>query len=158
MEIKIDLDMNQIDYDAINKQIQEKVAALNIKDMYNFETRIENKISEYIREEIDSSYNIYLRKYWAGEISSDGKNLIQDITSKQITEKTEKILEEIFTEEYTEEFLKELMYKIIPEVFYALLFKKLDYALFTDKQRNDNDMYSRIRSMIAHEFSTRGMR
>ena len=34
MKLEIELDLNKIDYDAINKQIAEKVAELNIKEEY----------------------------------------------------------------------------------------------------------------------------
>lgn len=34
MKLEIELDLNKIDYDAINKQIAEKVAELNVKEEY----------------------------------------------------------------------------------------------------------------------------
>ena len=48
MKLKIELDLNKIDYDAINKQIAEKVAELNIKETYEIESKIDKKINDKI--------------------------------------------------------------------------------------------------------------
>ena len=55
MKLEIELDLNKIDYDAINKQIAEKVAELNIKETYDIESKINTKINNKIS--ISSSTN-----------------------------------------------------------------------------------------------------
>ena len=57
MKLEIELDLNKIDYDAINKQIAEKVAELNIKEEYDIESKISNKITSIVNKEVDDSYN-----------------------------------------------------------------------------------------------------
>ena len=41
MQLTIDLDLNKIDYDSINKQIMDKISAMNVADMYQISNRIE---------------------------------------------------------------------------------------------------------------------
>lgn len=63
MKLEIELDLNKIDYDAINKQIAEKIAALDIKEIYDVESKINSKITNLIKQEVDESYNSYLERY-----------------------------------------------------------------------------------------------
>ena len=37
MKLEIELDLNQIDYAAINKQIQDKIAEMNIREEYKID-------------------------------------------------------------------------------------------------------------------------
>lgn len=155
MEIKIDLDMNQIDYDAINKQIQEKIAALDVKDMYNVETKIDNTISDYIKSEINCSYNKYLDSYFWGRNSetSEGKKLIENISKEEIERRTKNIIDDIFENAYDEEKLRELMFKFLPDIFTTLLFRKMENALFSKEHDYQNQMYNMTRSIISTEFN-----
>ena len=155
MEIKINLDMNQIDYDAINKQIQEKIAALDVKDMYNVETKIDNTISDYIKSEINCSYNKYLDSYFWGRNSetSEGKKLIENISKEEIERRTKNIIDDIFENAYDEEKLRELMLKFLPDIFTTLLFRKMENALFSKEHDYQNQMYNMTRSIISTEFN-----
>lgn len=147
MKLEIELDLNKIDYDAINKQIAEKVAALDIKDMYNIESKIDSKISTLVKEEVDYSYNEYLNKYWSSP-TSEGKKLIETMSKAEIENRTKKIIDDIFAADYNEEVLRELMIKFLPDVFAAILFRRLESTLFT-KECNYNDrMFNMIRSHV----------
>lgn len=149
MEIKIDLDMNKIDYDAINKQIQEKIAALDIKDMYNVETRIENKISNLIDNEVDITYNKYIKKsFWDDGTTDNGRKLIEDIIKTEIEKCANKVIEEI-----GEEKLRELMFEFLPDIFSTLLFEKMRSALFYSEHNYRNETYNMVRSQIDSAFS-----
>lgn len=153
MEIKIDLDMNQIDYDAINKQIQEKIAELNIKDMYDINAKIDSKISNYIENEIVYYYNKYLARHFGEEgTSPEGRNLIECISKEEIEKRTQKVIDDIFTNDYNEEKLRELMFKVLPDIFSTLLFEKMRCALFSSEHNYRNETYNMVRSQIASEF------
>ena len=147
MKLEIELDLNKIDYDAINKQIAEKVAALEIKDMYDVETRIDNKISSLVENEVDLSYNHYLERYWHSP-TDDGNKLIDTITKAEIENRTKKIMEDIFTNEYNEDTLREVMLKMIPDVFAYTLFEKLDTALC----RKSSSYYNSIHNLVRGEI------
>ena len=159
MEIKINLDMNQIDYDAINKQIQEKIAALDIKDMYQVESKIENKISDFIKEEVDYAYNKYLDRYYGTSYETgDGRDLIQRVTKEEVTNKVKDIVYDIFLNDYNEETLRKMMIEFLPDIFTSILFKRMDSALFSKEYDYQNQMYNMVRSQISEEFSRRAYR
>lgn len=142
MKLEIELDLNKIDYDAINKQIAEKVAALDVKDMYDVVSKINNKITSLVNKEVDDSYNSYLDRYWSGA-TSDGRNLIETMTRTEIENHTRKVIEEIFANDYNEDAMREVMLKMIPDIFASILFKRMESALFTKEW----DYYDRIQSM-----------
>ena len=147
MKLEIELDFNKIDYDAINKQIAEKVAELNIKKEYDIESKISNKITSIVNKEVDDSYNSYIKKYSSCP-TSEGKKLIESISKSEIENRTKKIMEEIFTNEYNEETLKEVMLKIIPDVFASILFRRMESALFNKEHNYYNQIYNMVRNEI----------
>jgi hypothetical protein len=150
MKLEIELDLNKIDYDAINKQIAEKVAALDIKNMYDVEARIDNKISSLVKDEVDYSYNQYLNKYWSSP-TDEGKKLIENMTKAEIENRTKKIMEEVFTNDYNEDTLREVMLKMIPDVFAYTLFEKLDTALC----RTSSSYYNSIHNLVRGEIDAK---
>ncbi len=149
MKLEIELDLNKIDYDAINKQISEKIAALDIKEMYDVESKINNKITNLIKQEVDESYNSYLERYWSGA-TSEGRNLIQSMTKTEIENRTKNIIEEIFTNEYNEDAMRETMLKMIPSVFTSILFSRIESTLFT----KEYSYYNQIHDMVKNEIDS----
>ena len=153
MKLEIELDLNKIDYDAINKQIAEKIASLDIKNMYDVESKIDNKITSLVNKEVDDSYNSYLERYWSGT-TSDGRKLIETMTKTEIENHTKKVIEEIFTNDYNEDAMREVMLKMIPSVFTSILFSRIESALYTkeyDYYTQTHDMVrSEIENMIRH--------
>lgn len=146
--------MNQIDYDAINKQIQEKIAVLDIKDMYDINTKIDNKISNYIEDEIVYHYNKYLARYFGESTSPEGRNLIEDMSKEEIEKRTKKVIDDVFSNDYNEERLKELMLKFLPDIFASILFNRMDSALFSKEHDYRNQMYDMVRSKIDFAFNS----
>lgn len=148
MKIEIELDINKIDYDAINKQIAEKVAALEIKDMYDIESKIDNKISNLVKEEVNDSYNKYIDRYWGNGDTSDGRKLIESISKTEIENKTKQVIEEIFANDYNEDMMREVMLKMIPDIFSSILFSRMESALFTKEYNYYNQIQNMVRSQI----------
>lgn len=142
MKLEIELDLNKIDYDAINKQIVEKVAALDVKDMYDIESKIDNKISNLVKEEVDCSYNAYIDRYWR-DATSKGRDLIESMSKAEIENHTKQVIEEIFANDYNEDAMREIMLKMIPDIFASILFQRMESALFTKEW----DYYDRIQNM-----------
>lgn len=83
MKLEIELDLDKIDYDAINKQIAEKVAALNLKEEYDIESKINNKITSMVNKEVEQSYNSYICDYWKHP-TSEGKALIKSMSKQKL--------------------------------------------------------------------------
>ena len=149
MKLEIELDLNKIDYDAINKQIAEKVAALDIKEMYNVESKIDNKISDLIEKEVDYSYNAYIDRYWR-DATSEGRKLIESMSKAEIENRTKQVIEEIFANEYSEDTMRETMLKVIPSVFASILFSRMESALFS----TEYNYYDQIHSMVKGEIDS----
>lgn len=152
MKLEIELDLNKIDYDVINKQIAEKVAALNIKETYEIESKIDKKINNYITDEVDRCYNSYLEKYW-GEPSSIGSKMVDSMTKTELETRVTKVLDDIFTNTYNDDTLKEIMVKILPDVFTAILFNKLESSLLTQNYNYQEMMRTIIRNDIEDRLS-----
>lgn len=154
MEIKIELDMNNIDYEAINKQIQEKVEALDIKEMHDVSSKIDYNISNLIEKEVEYSYNEYIDKYWKGHPTAEGRNLIKSMCKEEIENRVNKAIEEFFTEDIDENILREIMLKMLPDIFTYILFKKLENTLFSESYRYEEKMMNRVRSEIGSSLNS----
>ena len=152
MKLEIELDLNKIDYDTINKQIAEKVAALDIKDMYDVESRINNKIAYLIEDNINMSYNKYIKKsFWDDGTTDEGRKLIEGMIKTEIENRTNEVIEKIFSNDYNEDTLREVMLKMIPDVFAYTLFDKLDTALC----RKSGSYYSSIHNLVRDEIDAK---
>lgn len=147
MKLEIELDLNKIDYNAINKQIAEKVAALDIKDMYDVDSRIDSKISNLIKEEVDCSYNRYIDKYWR-DATSQGRDLIESMSKAEIENRTRQAIEEIFANDYNEDAMREVMLKMIPDIFASILFRRMESALFNKEYDYYNQTQNMVKSLI----------
>lgn len=147
MKLEIELDLNKIDYDAINKQIQKKIEDMNIKEEYDIEKVIGRKISEAVSEQVDMCYNNYLEKYWKTP-SSEGKDLVIQMTREEIGKRVTKILEDIFSNEYDEETLRTTMLKVLPDVFTSILFSRMEYNLV----KKEHDYINQTRNIVRTEI------
>ena len=67
MKLEIELDLNKIDYDAINKQIQDKIADLNIQETYDIKSKVDNKIEELIDRDVIGTNGYIERNYWTSD-------------------------------------------------------------------------------------------
>lgn len=150
MKLEIELDLNKIDYDAINRQIQEKVAALDINDC-EITSKINAQIEDKVKDQIDYAYNGYLDRYWGAGANDKGRNLIEATSKAEIINRTKQIIDEAFEKLYDEDTLREIMFKIIPDVFTAIVFSKMEYSLFS----NEANYYTNINSMVRNEIDSR---
>ena len=156
MKLEIELDLNKIDYVAINKQIADKIAELNIKETHELriETRIEDAINREVSKLVDSGFNTYIanRHGWNGPITQYGKNLIDDISRTEIETRAKSMMDEFFTEERVNE-LREIMMKMIPNVFAHIMFSRLESSLYNTDYDYRNKMMSIMRSEIEHRIN-----
>lgn len=116
MKLEIELDLNQIDYDAINKQIQDKIAAMDLHKEYQISSKIDSKI----REETDREVNYYFRNGAWGGLNSNSKREIKDEISKNIRELIKPHIENIFNQIPQEELdsvISELIPRVLVDIF-----------------------------------------
>ena len=116
MKLEIELDLNQIDYDAINKQIQDKIADMDLHKEYNISSKIDSKI----REEVEERVNRYLGySSWSG-LNDSSKREIKDEITKNIRELIKPHVENIFNQIPQEELdaiVSELIPKVLVDIF-----------------------------------------
>lgn len=148
MKLEIELDLNKIDYDSINKQIAEKIAALNIEEMYDVESKVVSRITRTINDLVDNSYNNYIDRYWSAP-TTDGKKLIETMSKSEIERRTGKVIEEVFTNEFNDDALRELVIKLLPSIFCNLLFTRLESSIFT----NEYDYRERLMNQVTSEIN-----
>ena len=124
MEIRIDLDMNRIDYEAINKQIQEKIEDMNLRDAY----RIDSKIREKVDEEVEREVRIHLETgCWSG-LNNQSENKIKEEIYKNIDELIKPHVEEIFSKIPQEE-LTSIISDLLPKVLVNILTDNMKHSL-----------------------------
>ena len=116
MKLEIDLDLNQIDYETINKQIQNRIAAMDL----NKEYRISSKIDSQIRESTDREVNYYFRNGTWGGLNESSKREIKDEIAKNIRELIKPHVESIFSQIPQEE-LNELISELLPKVLMDII-------------------------------------
>ena len=130
MEIKIDLDMNQIDYDAINKQVQEKIA-----ESY----RIGSKIEYEVRKQVEQEVVRYFRNGAWGGLNNDSRREIQDEISKNIRELIAPHVANIFNQIPKEE-LDSIISDLLPKVLIELLTSSIRDTLTNYYYSSENRM------------------
>lgn len=124
MKLEIELDLNKIDYDAINKQIQEKLSEMDLSKTYS----ISSKIDRQIREEVEQRVNSHIgNNSWGGlnnatrkDIKNEITNIIKEILKPQI----ENIINQIPQEE-----LDNLISELIPKIFVDMITSQMKDVL-----------------------------
>ena len=116
MEMRINLDMNNIDYDAINKQIQEKIAEMDLTKSYDFKYRIDSKIDQEISDLV--AYHLKSSKW--GNLTERSKKEINDTIYNEIRKLVEPEIDAIFSK-IPEEELNKIISDLIPKVLVDLL-------------------------------------
>lgn len=116
MKLEIELDLNQIDYDAINKQIQDKIADMDLHKEYHISSKIDSKI----REEVEERVNRHLGySSWSG-LNDSSKREIKDEITKNVRELIKPHVENIFNQIPQEELdaiISELIPKVLVDIF-----------------------------------------
>ena len=116
MKLEIDLDFNQIDYEAINRQIQDKIDNMDIKDMYS----LDSKVEYMIKDKVERAVNGYLTGgVWQG-LNDSSRREINDEIRKNIKELIEPHVKNIFNQLPQEE-LDKIISDLLPKILMDLL-------------------------------------
>lgn len=120
MRLEIELDMSKIDYEAINKQVQDKIAAMDLEKSYQISSRIRSQIEKRTEETV----NRYLQEgSWSG-LNSDSKREIKDEISKNIQELIKPHVEGIF-HQIPQEELNAIISELLPQVLMDMIVKHM---------------------------------
>lgn len=149
MKLEIELDINKIDYDSINKQIQEKIEALNISEMSDIEDRINTTLNVKIRD----VYNEYFdnNTYYAD--TYNGKKIINDLQKEKFTEVSRKIIDDIYKENKIEEIVAELFPRLFVQAMYDSLYDTVNNLIRSNKDYTINTAIN----IVANKLNNRGI-
>lgn len=152
MKLEIELDLNKIDYESINKQLAEKIAELNIKEEYDIGLKIENKIDSLISNEIRETYNRYLDKYYHKDEkaypTSIGYEVINNLSKEKIEAFTKEYLNEFLEKIKEDEIIKETIFTLLPSIFSTILFNNIQNYLHDTERTSYQHNYDLVESKI----------
>lgn len=153
MEIKIDIDMNKIDYESINKQIREKLSQASVDDIfkryYVMEDDIRKSIENLIR---DGSENYIVNRGWCD--SYEAKQYISNEAHKIITKMIEPVCEEMVNQ-MSKEDMQNLIVDIFPSIFCDILYKKISHTIYGADGKERMDTQNVMRSIIDQAFRSK---
>lgn len=147
MKLEIELDLNQIDYDAINKQIQDKIAEMDLHKEYV----IDQKINSKIKEEVDNEVNNYFRSGAWGGLNTNSTREIKDEISNNLRELVKPHINRVFNQ-LSQEDLDKIISEMLPIVLVGLISDNLRNTLISYYQQSSEAIISeaamRIKSML----------
>lgn len=124
MKLEIELDLNKIDYDAINKQIKEKIDKMDLEKAYSINSRVES----FIKNEVEYRVVKHLNNgCWSG-LNTESRQEIKNIISTHIKETVEPHVKEIF-DKIPKEELDNIILDILPKVLVDLISKSMEKVL-----------------------------
>lgn len=146
MKLEIELDLNKIDYDAINQQIQEKIESMDLAKTYNIGYKIESKVQEEVENKVRSNMN-----GWYGGLNDNTKRTINDEISKNIRETVTPIVSDTLSKISQEEF-NSIIRELLPVIFMNVLMSDMG-SMFNNYYCSMNaDIMSQCESRIASIF------
>ena len=152
MEFKINVDPSNIDYNTINKQIQEQLEKMNLMETFNIESIVKDKIDKRVKEHIDSEYNPYLDTSWDGGITSHGFEMMKRISEERIKTLVNEKLDKIFSDRNITNTLNTVMMESIADIFVSMLFKKVEGAIVSGQCVYERNLANQIKSEIRAQF------
>lgn len=127
MKLEIELDLNKIDYDEINKQIQEKIANMDLKESYS----IDSKINSKIKEDIDKEVGSYLRsRGWNGNFNDATQRTISDEIRATINSLIKDTVENVINKIPKDE-LDKLISDLIPKVLVDIITNNIGSSYYS---------------------------
>ena len=124
MEIKIDIDMDKIDYNAINEEILAKIKEMDISEKY----QIDNIIRSRVNEAVNTDARNYIERTWGyntdiadgDKLSSNAKNHITELAKTEIKERLSIVVNDLF-EKLPREQLDKMVAELIPQIIVSLI-------------------------------------
>lgn len=128
MEIKIDIDMNKIDYDAINEEILRKVKEMDISQKY----QIDDKIRSRVNEVVNTDARDYIERTWGyntgiangDKLSNNAKSHITELAKEEIKEKISVVVNDLF-EKLPREELDKMVAGLVPQIIVNMIADQL---------------------------------
>ena len=153
MEIKIDIDMNKIDYESITKEIREKISQASVDDIFKRYYTTEDDIRQYIENILrDGSERYIVNRGWCD--SNEAKKYISNEAHQIIEKMIEPVCEEMINQ-MSKEDMQNLIVEIFPSVFCDILYKKIEHTIYGADNKEKMNMQSVMRSIVDQAFRSR---
>lgn len=147
MKLEIQLDMNRIDYDAINEQIREKIDAMNLSEDYT----INLKIDCAVKEQVENKVRHYLCSGPWQTLNTESKREVDTEITRIIRDLVQPHITDIFNQIPQEEFDK-MISEILPTVLVDLLTSQMSSMLIEYYNHAQQSTYQicedRLRNII----------
>lgn len=154
MEIKIDLDMNRIDYDAINAKILEKINDNFVEDTMRRFYLKDDDIKELIQNRVLSAANEYIDRghFYSKSPSETAKQVAKEELKRRLNEEIDKILNEI-----GEDTLRKIIIEAIPEAVLYTLCGDINKNIYERMINTADGIMNSMRSEIYGQLSRKGI-
>ena len=154
MKIELNLDMDKIDIDIINREVEKQLSQRNLKEDYDVEYKIEAKVDQFIASAVNDELYAYKDQY--DRPTTKTTNIINKTVEEGISCKVKEFVDKIIEENYSEEQLKQLVVEIFPTSVTSILVDKLKSMIYSEKCDFNTYLHDMIRSEI--EYSLRNKR
>lgn len=155
MEVKIELDPNKIDYEEINKKIQEKVDAMNLEELKPIDATFDRLLQKKIEEYIDGAYsNILSIEYGHAYPSDKGREIISTTARDYLKTQAEAAINKVMDEQGLKsddlylEILKTTYPSVCTTVLYDLIDKHFMYNLNNMKDHQRNETLCQVENIV----------
>ena len=134
MKLEIELDLNKIDYEAINQQIKHKLEELNIEEHYRIKDSIKNEIKNQVQEIVKN--NMCDGYYWSERADTNTRNAITNELKALIIETLQPAINKYF-DDLPEEQIDRLIADLMPKIFLSRLKEKCDDIIYQSIRQQD---------------------
>ena len=153
MEFKINIDMEKIDYDSINKEVIKKIEELNISDIYPIKTMVKDTVLEEVEKAtkcyIGNVYGIKDDNYYDLQSSARNniKNMAESILRESLKERITSIISKIPEEELTEIIISSL-----PTIMISIMKDMMCDSIYTALNSAEPNINALIEKRIREMF------
>lgn len=154
MEIKIDLDMDRIDYNAINAKILEKINDNFVEETMRRFYLKDDDIKELIQNRVLSAANEYIDRgyYYSNSPSETARRVAKEELKRRLNEEIDKILNEI-----GEDTLRKIIIETIPEAVLYTLCEDINKNIYERLSGYADGIMNSMRSEIYEKMSQKGI-
>ena len=148
MRVEVDIDLNNIDYEAINEQIKKKLDETDLDRIY----RINSYCEDYVEEEVKNRVNKYLTDGYSysglsDSVKNDIKTQVTSIIRETVKEKMNKVFEQMGDEEF-DKMIADILPGIIVDLIYDLIKGHISDSKYSVRTSIINEVQYKINQAI----------
>lgn len=149
MKLEIELDLEKIDYEAINKQIQEKIAEMDLSKVYNIESKIKNQINDAIEESVN--YHLQRTNWGSENLHNETRQEVRGEIHQVIQNLVSPHIDEVFNKIPKEELDKTIM-EVFPVVLLELMMSQMKSSLLSFHYSSEGTLIQHVETKFTNLF------